>query len=117
MLKLKSTMKKRCISDKSAKSRGLLGNVGYVGAWGAWVKFLRGLRGLRRSNIFYVGHNFYVGFVSQICFCVCQTFYVGPKFFAWVFPWVQQFLLRSILGGESKKHINCRFHNNVLVAH
>ena len=55
--------------SESAKLRGLRGNVGYVGLWVAWVNFLRGLRVLRGS-ILYVCHNFYVGCVGQIHFCV-----------------------------------------------
>ena len=72
--------------NESAKLRGLRDNVGYVGAWVACVKFLRGLRGLRRSKYFlrgltfYVGHNFYMGCVGQIYFCVGQFFYVGQHF-------------------------------------
>ena len=59
---------------------------GSVGAWVAWVKFLRGLRGLRgskyflRGSTFYVGHDFYVDYVSQIYFCVGQFFLRGSKF-------------------------------------
>ena len=66
--------------EEFAKLLGLRGNVGCVGAWVAWVKFLCGLRGLReskyflRGSTFYVGHNFYVGCVGQICFCVGQFF-------------------------------------------
>ena len=77
--------------------RGLRGNVGYVGPWVAWVNFLRGLCGLRgsryflRGSIFYVGHNFYVGCVGQINFCV------GPKFSAWVSAWVNFYLLDAII--------------------
>ena len=41
--------------DESAKSRGLRGNVGCVSYVG--------------QNIFYVGHNFYVGCVGQIFLC------------------------------------------------
>ena len=54
---------------------------GSVGPWVAWVKFLRGLHGLRGSKYFYVGHNFYVGCVGQIYFCVDQIFFHGSKFF------------------------------------
>ena len=49
---------------------------GNVSPWVAWVNFLRELRGLRgsryflRGSMFYVGHNFYVGCVGQIYFCV-----------------------------------------------
>ena len=44
----------------------------WSGSVGAWVKFLRELRGLRGSKYFYVGHNFYVGWVGMIYFCVGQ---------------------------------------------
>ena len=64
-----------CVVMWVTSVRGLLGS---VGAWVAWVKFLRG-------STFYVGHNFYVGYVGQIYFCV------GPNFFAWVFAWVKIF--------------------------
>ena len=61
-----------CFKKDSAKLCGLRGNVGYVGPWvrgcvGAWV---RGLRG----STFYVGHNFYVGCVGLIYFCVRHFF-------------------------------------------
>ena len=58
-----------------------------VGAWVAWVEVLRGLRGLRGSicflggSSFYVGHNFYVGCVGQIYFCVGQNFFVWVQYF------------------------------------
>ena len=54
--------------------RGLRGSNFYVGCVSSVGK-----------NIFYVGHDFDVGYVSQICFCV------GPNFFAWVFAWVKIF--------------------------
>ena len=77
-----------CQIQESTKLRGLRGNVGYVGpwvAWVAWVNFLRWLSG-------YVGQDiFYVGCVGQIWFCV------GPKFFAWVFAWVQNFCVSQLL--------------------
>ena len=63
--------------------RGLRGNVGYVGcvaAWIALVKLLRGLKYLLGGSTCYVGHNFYVGCVGQIYFCVGQFFYVGQHF-------------------------------------
>ena len=56
---------------------------GSVGPWVEWVNFLRGLRGLRgsiyflRGLIFYVGHNFYVGCVGQVYFCVGPDFLRG----------------------------------------
>ena len=65
--------------------RGLCGS---VGAWVAWVKFLSRSCGLRGSNYFlrgltfYVGHNFYVGCVGQIYFCVGQFFLRVSKIFA-----------------------------------
>ena len=46
----------------------------------AWVKFLRRLRGLRGSKFFYVGHNFNVGCVGQIYFCVGQNLLHGSMF-------------------------------------
>ena len=49
--------------DESAKSRGLRGNVGCVSYVG--------------QNIFYVGHNFYVGCVGQIFLCGSKWFCVG----------------------------------------
>ena len=64
--------------QESAKSRGLRGN---VGTRVAWAKILRGWRELRgqnhilRRSTFRVGHNFYVGCVSQMYFCVGQIFY------------------------------------------
>ena len=36
------------------------------------------------QNIFYVGHNFYVGCVGHIYFGMGQTFLRGSKFFTWV---------------------------------
>ena len=96
---------------------------GSVGAWVAWVKFLRGLRGLRgskyflRGSSFYVGLNFYVGCVGQTFFMWVQIFlhesFRGSKFFGWV----QQLLPGSIFRSESKKSLDWRFHNNILVAH
>ena len=99
--KVQKSFRTRLEKNESAKLRGLRGNGDYVGPWVAWVRgsvgpwvawvnFLRGLRGLRgsryflRGSIFYVGHNFYVG-------CV------GPKFFAWVFAWVNFYLLDAII--------------------
>ena len=58
---------------------------GSVGTWVAWVKIYVGCVSYVGQNIFYVGHNFYVGCVGQIYFCV------GPEFFAWVFAWVTIF--------------------------
>ena len=61
------------ILDESAKLRGLRGN---VDPWVAWVNFLRGLRGsifyvgYVDQDVFYVGHNFYVGCVGPKIFCV-----------------------------------------------
>ena len=52
---------------------------------GPWVRGLCGSNfyvscvGGVGLNIFYVGHNFYVGYVGQIYFCVGQSF-----FFVWV---------------------------------
>ena len=100
----------------SAKSRGLRGNVGYVGVWVARVKCLRGLHGLRgskyflRGSSFYVGCNFYVGCVGQTFFARVQIFLRGSFRGSKVFAWVQQFLLGSIFGGESKKNLDWPFH-------
>ena len=75
-----SKILEKSLKTESAKSRGLRGNVSCVGAW---VNFLRGLRRLReskyflRGSAFFVGHNFYVGCVSQIYFCVGQFFLRG----------------------------------------
>ena len=76
---------------KSAKSRELRGNVGYVGVW---VRGLHGSNyyvgwvGYMGQNIFYVRHNFYVGCVGQIYFCVGQNFLRGSlrgsKIYAWI---------------------------------
>ena len=50
---------------------------------GPWVCRLHGSNlyvlcvGYVGLNIFYVGHNFYVSFVSQIYFCVGQNFLRG----------------------------------------
>ena len=78
------------VKTESAKSRGLRGTMGYAVACVAWVKFLRELRGLCESKCFlleskfYVRHNFYVGCVGQIYFCVDQHFLRGSIFFTWV---------------------------------
>ena len=55
-----------------------------MGRVGPWVRRLRGLNlyvSCVGQNIFYVGHNFYVGCVDQIFFCMgCRGqiyFYVG----------------------------------------
>ena len=69
---------------ESAKSRGLRGNMGQVGASVAWM------RGYVGQNIFYVGHNFYMGSVGQN---VLRGSLCGSKIFAWV----------NILGGSPKK--------------
>ena len=62
---------------ESAKPRGLRGNMGYVGAWVAWVTWVK--------ILFYVVHDFCVGCVGQICFCVglclCQNILRGSSFF------------------------------------
>ena len=71
------------------------------------ISGLRGLKYFLRGSIFYVGHNFYVGCVGQIYFCV------GSEFFARVIIFcVGQFFRRA-----SKKHLDWHFHNNILVAH
>ena len=81
---------------ESAKSCRLHGNVSYTGtwftwvsgcvviffmwvAWSTWVKifFLRG-------STFYVGHNFHVGCVSQLYFCVGQNSLREIIFITWV---------------------------------
>ena len=73
------------------------GSRGLVSAWVAWVNFLRRLRGLRaseyflRGSTFYVGHNFYVGCVGQIYFCVGQFIWRGPLRGSNIFTWVQNF--------------------------
>ena len=57
-----------------------------------WVRGLRGLNfyvggvGYMGKIIFYVGHNFYLGCVGQMYFCVGQNFlrefkFFGSKFF------------------------------------
>ena len=59
--------------EESAKSRGLRGNMGHVGAWLRGLRgsnFYAGCVGYAGQNIFYVGHNFCVGCLGQICFCV-----------------------------------------------
>ena len=91
---------------ESAKSRELRGNVGCVGSW---------VRDLRGSN-YYVGC---VGYVDQNIFYVVITFtWVAwvNYIFAWVFAWVKNFCLGQFFGGSSKKNLNWRFHNNILVA-
>ena len=70
-----------------------------VGAWVAWVKFLRGLRELHGSKYFLRGYHF--------------TWVI---IFTWV-AWVQQFMLGSIFENESKKNLDWRFHNDILVTH
>ena len=73
------------------------GSRGLVSAWVAWVNFLRRLRGLRaseyflRGSTFYVGHNFYVGCVGQIYFCVGQFIWLGLLRGSNIFTWVQNF--------------------------
>ena len=75
------------VKTVSAKSRDLRGTMGYAVACVAWVKFLRELRGLCGSKYFLPGskfslcHNFYVGYVGQIYFCVDQYFLRGSIFF------------------------------------
>ena len=75
--------------SEPAKLRGLRGNVGYVGLWVAWV---RGLRG----SIFYVGC---VGYVGKYFTCVIIfTWVAWAKYiFAWVFAWVNFYLLDEII--------------------
>ena len=36
------------------------------------------------QNIFYMGHNFYVGYVSQMYFAWVQMFLHGSTLFTWV---------------------------------
>ena len=81
---------------ESAKSCRLHGNVSYTGtwftwvsgcvviffmwvAWSTWVKIL-----FLRGSTFYVGHNFYVGCVSQLYFCVGQNSLREIIFITWV---------------------------------
>ena len=106
---------------ESAKLRGLHSNVGYVGprvAWVAWIKFLRG-------STCYVGHNFYVGCVGQIYFCMGQNFLRGSIFLrvSKLFVWVKKFLRGSKFFRGSiflwwvGKVLDLDFHNNILVVH
>ena len=62
--------------------------------------FYVGCAGYVGQNIFYVGYNFYVGLRGS------NILLRGLNFFAYV----QQFLLGSIFGGESKKNLDWRFH-------
>ena len=61
--------------------RGLRGSVGL------WVHGLRGsifyvgCVDYVGQNTFYVGHNFYLGCVGRIYFCVGQIFFRGSNFF------------------------------------
>ena len=77
----------------SAKSRGLRGNVDYAGCVG--------------QNIFYVGHNFYVGCVGQFFdegqnFLLESDFLRGRKFLREPVFWMRE----KGVGGGSKDYLD-----------
>ena len=73
----------------SAKLRGLRGNVDYAGCVG--------------QNIFYVGHNFYVGCVGQFFYeGLSQIFLRGRKFLREPVFWMRE----MGVGGGSKDYLD-----------
>ena len=79
----------RTWSFSDSNESSLLNCVGCVETWVTWVAWIALVKLLRGSTC-YVGHNFYVGCVGQIYFCVGQNFLRGSiflrgsTFFAWV---------------------------------
>ena len=72
----KSGKLRELANTESAKSRGLRGNAGYVGAWICGLRRLGGPKYFLHGSTFYVGNNFYLGYVGQIYFFVGQFFWV-----------------------------------------